>query len=1061
MFSPFPQGTHTWYRIRASRRFVLRTSLVLLLLALPTTAQNDKTTVALELGKPVERELAGGQSHRYTIRMTSGQYLHVVVDQRGIDVALRLFRPDGNQVVEVDSPNGTVGLEPLFAIADVTGSYSLEVRSLDKTAPVGRYEAKIAELRISTALDESRVAAERIFIEAELLRVQGTPESNQNAIKKYEEAIPLFRSAHEDDREAETLNNCGVAYQAIGQKQKALDYYERSLKIFRDNGNRGSQAAALKNIGSVYEVFGEMLKAIAFYEQSVPLFRAAGDQDGEAKALTSMAVVYNTIGEKQKALECLQQAIPIRESGDRNGLATTLNNIGGVYDDLGEKRKALDYYGKAQTIYHALGDRDGEALTLNNIGGAYQDLGEKSKALGYYNRALLLYTEGDLDDRAMTLNNIGAVYHELKDQRKALDYYAQALPLYHSVGNLGREARALGNIGAAHDALGEKQEALIAYKQALLLSHEVNDRTAEARTLDRLMSFYKVDNARLATFYGKQSVNVYQQLRSQINGLDVGAQKAYLKSIEDTYRHLAGLLLTQNRFAEAQQVLNSFKDEQFFDFGQSPLRPLSPLRTTARENELRSRYEEIIDRASTINAQLAELKRKIDAQIASDEEKRNRPQLESTLKGVLDEFSTLLAHAESDFLKAKDEMDRTPEIPDMIEIQTVLRQINNETGQKAVAIYTLVDETDFQLLIISPDDVFSNSKKINGAELNDKARELWDLYKSADYDPSRLSSELYNIIFQPIEGKLPKDTKTIIWSLDGNLRYLPMAALYDGKRYLIERFNHVVFTRVDKERLTRSVDADWTGYGFSSSSSQKVTVEGTTIDFAPLDFARDEMQIFRIKTYPKGIIDGEVLSEEHFTKASLLNSLKLTRPLVHISSHFRFRPGDEAHSFLVLGDGGFMTLSEIRAQPNLFRGVQLLALSACDTAAQRPDATGREVDGFAELTQRLGAGAVLASLWSVRDSSTAQLMKVFYRNRQGGRFTKAEALRQAQLDLLYGKSSPALRTTSREATTTREEPSEEEVVVEPKYLIHFSVDSERPFAHPYYWAPFVLFGNWK
>ena len=104
----------------------------------------------LKLGVPVERELAGGVAHSYIVTLTAGQYMKVVVEQKGIDVVVRLFGPDGQKITEVDSPNGTEGPEPVSVIAEAAGAYLLEVKSLEeKTAP-GKYEVKVEELREST-----------------------------------------------------------------------------------------------------------------------------------------------------------------------------------------------------------------------------------------------------------------------------------------------------------------------------------------------------------------------------------------------------------------------------------------------------------------------------------------------------------------------------------------------------------------------------------------------------------------------------------------------------------------------------------------------------------------------------------------------------------------------------------------------------------------------------------------------------------------------------------------------------------------------------------------------
>jgi CHAT domain-containing protein len=165
--------------------------------------------------------------------------------------------------------------------------------------------------------------------------------------------------------------------------------------------------------------------------------------------------------------------------------------------------------------------------------------------------------------------------------------------------------------------------------------------------------------------------------------------------------------------------------------------------------------------------------------------------------------------------------------------------------------------------------------------------------------------------------------------------------------------------------------------------------------------------------------------------------------VVHIASHFEFRPGDDTASVLLLGDGTTLPLSKLNNQANLFSGVDLLTLSACNTAMGGGD--GKEVDGFAMMAQNKGADAILATLWPVADQSTSLLMKQFYSKHEStSGMSKAEALQQAQLALLRG--APAVAGESRGNTggsdTSR-------------------TNAKAPYAHPYYWAPFVLIGSWK
>jgi CHAT domain-containing protein len=143
---------------------------------------------------------------------------------------------------------------------------------------------------------------------------------------------------------------------------------------------------------------------------------------------------------------------------------------------------------------------------------------------------------------------------------------------------------------------------------------------------------------------------------------------------------------------------------------------------------------------------------------------------------------------------------------------------------------------------------------------------------------------------------------------------------------------------------------------------------------------------------------------------------------------------------------------ELAQHPALFEGVDLLSLSACDTAVAGGEQGGGELEGFGMLAQRQGAKSVLATLWSVEDQSTRQIMAEFYRLRQAApEKPKAEALRQAQLALLQGKRSAAMMQARRSAAPFAGEARERPPSDVRKGL----------YAHPYFWAPFVLIGNWR
>src|SRR5262249_13528139 len=126
-------------------------------------AQSAEEDHWLEPGKPIERELSGGRSNFYKITMASGQYLQIEVSQRGIDVLIALFTPDGKKIGEVDMEQLVERSETISTIAEAAGAYRIEVRSTEKMAQTGRYEVKVEELREATAEDKYRVAAESLI----------------------------------------------------------------------------------------------------------------------------------------------------------------------------------------------------------------------------------------------------------------------------------------------------------------------------------------------------------------------------------------------------------------------------------------------------------------------------------------------------------------------------------------------------------------------------------------------------------------------------------------------------------------------------------------------------------------------------------------------------------------------------------------------------------------------------------------------------------------------------------------------------------------------------------
>ncbi|MEG4053978.1 MULTISPECIES: CHAT domain-containing protein [unclassified Microcoleus] len=228
----------------------------------------------------------------------------------------------------------------------------------------------------------------------------------QQALNYYKQALSWNQTVADRPKQAVILNNIGAVYYALGEKQQAIDYYNQVLSLIREMGDRPeasinlsnisnlpansdtslgertAEATTLNNIGLAYNDLGEKQKAKEYFNQALPLFRAMGDRVKEATTLTNIGLVYSDLGEKQTALDYYKQALDLRQkAGDRRGEALTLNNTGTTYSELGKQQKAEEYFNQALPLFRAVGDRPGEALTLYNMANIKGDRGNLIAAL--------------------------------------------------------------------------------------------------------------------------------------------------------------------------------------------------------------------------------------------------------------------------------------------------------------------------------------------------------------------------------------------------------------------------------------------------------------------------------------------------------------------------------------------------------------------------------------------------------------------------------------------------------------------------------------------------------
>lgn len=1069
--------------------FSTRTSLLLLFLLLLTPAaaatkdsSQNSLSPNLEVGIPLQKRIGGGESHSYTLPLSVTQFVQLRIDQRGVDVIVRLFDSEGQQKAEMDSPNGAHGPELLCFVTEKPGSYRVEVRQLQADAIVGSYTIVVAELHAVEAVDSSRFKAQQLFSEAEQLRNQGKAAVTGDAIAKYEAAVKLYselkdnrgaalcmyglgavhqnlgqnlraledyeraaqlwRDTNDNSARANTLNSLGLVCDDLGRKKESLAYYNRALGIFRTIGDKREIANTLANVGRLNVSLGHHANALRLFNESLSVFRTLGQLRETAAILTNLSVVQESLGNYDQALARITDGLELqRKIGDKRGESYALVSIANVHYALGSFDKALATYSNALTMFQESGNRSLEGQTLNNIGKCYWMLGDSDRARENISRALeIAKALGDRNRQAYYLSNAALLQSQAGGAGDAERMYKEALAIARDIRNSHSEAQILDNLASLYISSGRRSEALDSLRAALTINRTLNEVPEEATTLANLMFAWKsFQQPSLAILYGKQAINRFQQIRTRIRTLERGLQASYLTSKERVYRELANLLIGQGRLPEAQQVLRMLKEEEYFQFirraaNQTP--NATEVEFNPEEGEWEKRYQEISDRIAEIGRERGELRQK---QTRSPVEEQRLNQLENDLEVANQRFQNFLDDLHTKFANSPSSNFRIAALRDTQAMQSDLREL----GPGTIALFTVVADDKYDVILVTPDAQLAREYPIKVADLNKKIFEFRELLQQPDSDPQPLAQELYNIIVAPIAEDLRQaKARTLMWSLDGALRYLPLNAMHDGSGYFVERYKNVVFTLASQSHLKDAPKRSWRGLGLGVSKARDnfPALAGVPLELSSIIRAPELQRL--TKQASVGVVPGKVLMDDAFTLYAMRKELRRRYPLVHIASHFVFKPGNENDSFLLLGNGQHLTLAEIKRAVTFFDGADLLTLSACDTATGGIGSDGKEMEGFAVMAQRQGAKSVMASLWPVSDNSTRILMQEFYRLRTGSsRVSKAEALRLAQMSLLSRK---------------------------PVAVTHRSIKVQGPqtevdarYGHPFFWAPFILIGNWK
>ena len=380
------------------------------------------------------------------------------------------------------------------------------------------------------------------------------------------------------------------------------------------------------------------------------------------------------------------------------------------------------------------------------------------------------------------------------------------------------------------------------------------------------MEYWKsLQNPSLAVLFGKQAIDRFQQVRRNIGGLDKEAQQSFLKSKEDYYRELADLLISEGRLPEAQQVLDLLKAEEYSEFTQrrgDAGSETNPVALTPTEEKSNKEYEQITGEITAIGAEWTQLHAKSSR--SADEENRYN-ELSDKLTAANQRLQAFLNTLYDSFGKG----DQANAQVETINEQTAgLQTLVGELGAGTAAVYTLVLDDKCVLMVITPATRVAREIPISKIALRGKVFAFVRALAGHDSeeDIQAKAQDLYNVLIAPIEKDLQgAQAKTLVWSLDDVLRYVPLAALYDGKQYLVERYRNVVITTASVGNLKDKPQVgSWRGVAMGVSKDYDGLGE--------LKAVPDELDsVVRSDKTPgsHGPVPGTILLDDSFTETSM------------------------------------------------------------------------------------------------------------------------------------------------------------------------------------------------
>ena len=1026
----------TVFHVRFSSLF-----LPILFFHFAAAGQTDNQTgnsqiTALTLGQTIQREIAGGQKHSFELPCVTGQYYALPVEQRGVDILVRLLDADEKVILEYDADPRITGEENVEFVSERTANCRLTVEPRQKAARRGSYSIKWTESRASTEKEKALDEARRLLVQATRLW----------RATKYDEALPLAeRTLAIRERELGPEHaDVGLAlfmianiYSDLPDFKKAEVYYSRAIDVRSKalGPEHFSLASIYNNFGTVYKDLGQYTKAEALYQKALDIRERVLEPDHLliASAMNNLATIARLRGDEVKAADLYRRVLEIREKAlgpDDPDVATAVNNLANQFSDVAT---AEPLYLRALAIREKRlpPDHPDIAQTLYNLAVLYSSAGEVAKADAACVRALAIYEKALGLEHPFTtypLNLSATIAKNKGEFDKAEQLYERTILIKEKVQgafhpDLGGTYANLANLYAIK---GEIEKAIAAQTRA--------NEIFEYNISLNLMTGSERDKAnyiRTLSYIGDQTLSLNSDAATKSKaaaelGLTFVLQRKgrVLDAMSDNMKSLRGRLNQQDQSFLDELTDTTSKLSEFVLNGPQELSKAEYQKKLADFEAKRESLERRISRQSggyyeaSVSSPLAAVRRQLLPHEALIEFAVYRPVLRKLYEFSIDD-------------QARPEAFGNPRYMVFV-LQPSAEIVTKDLGETK-AIDALIFE--FRKALRSP----------SGRPVQKAARAVEEA------------------VIKPIRSALG-DANHLLISADGQLNLIPFEALVDeGDQYLIEKFSFSYLTSGRDLVRNRNVadrggkpiiiadpvfgepDRMAAGAAKSNARSRSGSLTNTRslsdTYFAPLGGTAQEARSIQT-LFPDAVAYiGSAATETALKKA-------VAPRILHLATHGFFLDAGEPQSggkvkpagapraasyienpllrsgLALAGanrrgggaDDGILTALEASGL-NLW-GTKLVVLSACDTGVGEVR-NGEGVYGLRRSFQIAGAETLVMSLWPVSDYVTRELMTGYYKNLKQG-IGRGESLRRIQLEML---KKPNRR-------------------------------------HPFYWASFIQSGEW-